>query len=304
VKIDRLIGIITLLLQNDKMTAPELAEKFNVSRRTINRDINDICMAGIPIVTTQGVNGGISIMDGYKIDKVLFTDKDLEAIFTGLLSLSSISLDRRYQNITDKFASSNHPVYAKNRFLINLSSHYKSTLAPKINLLEKCIEDCTCISFIYYNQKGEREVTIDPYLVVFEWSSWYILGFDHATQQFKLYKLNRIGHISKTNKSFIPQNIPEEMLCFDNYFSDEIHAIILFEKSEKYRLIDEYGINSFSETEDGKLLFSFPFTNEDYLLSWVLSFGDKAKLLEPEQLRDILQVRLENALKQYSNGDI
>ena len=65
-KIDRLIGIITLLLQNDKMTAPELAEKFNVSRRTINRDINDICMAGIPIVTTQGVNGGISIMDGYK----------------------------------------------------------------------------------------------------------------------------------------------------------------------------------------------------------------------------------------------
>ncbi len=298
-KIDRLIGIITLLLQNDKMTAPKLAERFNVSRRTINRDINDICMAGIPVVTTQGVNGGISIMDSYKIDKVLFTDKDLKAIFTGLLSLSSISLDRRYQNIADKLATSNHPTYLQNKFLINLSSHYKSTLAPKIDLLEKCIEDCLCVSFVYYNQKGEREVTIDPYLIVFQWSSWYVLGFDHASRQFKLFKLNRMCHIYKTNESFIPQDIPEEKLCFDNYFSDEIQAIIIFETSEKYRLIDEYGIDSFVETEDGKLRFSFPFTNEEYLLSWVLSFGEKAKLLEPNQLQETLKVKLEYARKQY-----
>lgn len=72
-KIDRLIGILTILMQKEKVTAPYLAEKFEVSRRTINRDIEDMCKAGIPIVTLQGKNGGISIMEGYQIDKTLLT---------------------------------------------------------------------------------------------------------------------------------------------------------------------------------------------------------------------------------------
>ena len=83
-KIDRLIGIITILLQQDKITAPELAERFEVSRRTINRDIEDICKAGIPLITTQGYGGGISIDDRYKIDRSFFTDEELQTIFTGL----------------------------------------------------------------------------------------------------------------------------------------------------------------------------------------------------------------------------
>ena len=74
-KIDRLIGIITILLGQDKVTAPELAKRFEVSRRTINRDIEDICKAGIPLITTQGYGGGISIADGYKIEKTLFTEE-------------------------------------------------------------------------------------------------------------------------------------------------------------------------------------------------------------------------------------
>ena len=62
-KIDRLIGILSILLQKETVTAPALAEQFEVSRRTISRDIDTLCQAGIPIVTRQGVNGGISIMD-------------------------------------------------------------------------------------------------------------------------------------------------------------------------------------------------------------------------------------------------
>lgn len=79
-KIDRLIGILSILLQKEKTTAPFLAEKFEVSRRTINRDIEALCKAGIPIVTAQGQNGGISIMEGYKIDRTLLTSDDMQAI--------------------------------------------------------------------------------------------------------------------------------------------------------------------------------------------------------------------------------
>ena len=96
-KIDRLIGILSILLQQEKVTAPYLAEKFEVSRRTINRDIEDICKAGIPVVTSQGQNGGISIMDGYRMDKTLLTSSDMQAILAGLKSLDSVSGTKRYQ---------------------------------------------------------------------------------------------------------------------------------------------------------------------------------------------------------------
>ncbi len=294
-KIDRLIGIITLLLQKEKITAPQLAERFEVSRRTINRDIQDICKAGIPIVTTQGVNGGISIMDSYKIDKTLFSSEELQAIFTGLSSLDSVTQSRKYKNLMEKFSSS----LLKNNILIDLSSHYKDALAPKIEILQLSIENITRVSFIYYNQNGEKLVIIDPYLIIFQWSSWYVLGFDNASNQFKLYKLNRIYDMKPIDQNFELQDIPEEALDFQKYFTDEIQAVILFDKSEKYHLIEQYGLNSFTETPSGKLRFSFSFTNESYLLSWLLGFGERAELIEPKELRQIIKMQLNNMLEKY-----
>ena len=93
-KTDRLIGILSILLQEEKTTAPELAEKFEVSRRTINRDIEDLCKAGIPIRTAQGTGGGISIMDGYRMDRTILTSKDMQMILAGLRSLDSVSGNR------------------------------------------------------------------------------------------------------------------------------------------------------------------------------------------------------------------
>ena len=94
-KIDRLIGILSILLQKEMTTAPELAEHFEVSRRTINRDIEALCKAGIPIQTSQGYGGGISIMDGYRMDRTFLTSKDMQMILAGLRSLDSESEDGR-----------------------------------------------------------------------------------------------------------------------------------------------------------------------------------------------------------------
>lgn len=299
-KIDRLIGIIVALLQNEKMTAPELAERFEVSRRTINRDIEDICKAGIPIITTQGSNGGISIMENYKIEKTLFSEDELCSVFTGLLALDSVAQNRKYKNIIDKFTPDNDSFLAKNHILIDLSSYYKDTLASKIELLRKSIDDNTKVSFRYHNQRGEHTVIVAPYLVIFQWSSWYLLGFDDAVQQFKLYKLNRISEMVMTDIEFEVLEIPKETLNFSKFYTDEIQAVILFQKSEEYRLIEEYGTSCYSETPEGLLRFSFPFTNQDYLLSWVLSFGEKAELIEPAYLRPLIKDQLETTLRKYS----
>ena len=101
-KIDRLMGILSVLMQKDSVTAPYLAERFEVSRRTINRDIEDLCKAGIPIVTVRGKNGGISVMDGYKIDKTIFTSSEMRYIIAGLKGLDSVSKTNKYKQLMDK----------------------------------------------------------------------------------------------------------------------------------------------------------------------------------------------------------
>ena len=106
-KIDRLIGILSILLQRDKITASELAEKFEVSRRTIVRDIEDISKAGIPITASQGRNGGISIMDGFKLDRTLLSTEDMKAILTGLQGLDSVSESSRYRRLMEKLSAEN-----------------------------------------------------------------------------------------------------------------------------------------------------------------------------------------------------
>lgn len=95
-KMERLIGILSILLQRDKITAPELAQQFEVSRRTIQRDIESLCRAGIPIATAQGAGGGISIMEGYRVDRTVLTAPEMQAILAGLRSLDSVSGTRRY----------------------------------------------------------------------------------------------------------------------------------------------------------------------------------------------------------------
>lgn len=280
----------------------KLAKRFEVSRRTINRDIEDLCMAGIPIVTSQGANGGISIMENYKIDKTLFSHKELTAILAGLCSLDSIVQDDKYRRIMDKFSANKESLFFKNNLVIDLSSHYRDSLAPKINLLTTSIENTNKVTFTYYNKKGEQKVTIDPYLIVFQWSNWYVLGMDNHSLSFKLYKLNRISELDMLNENFLWQEIPQEVLEFNRFFSNEIQVTILFDASVKYRLIEEYGLDCFKEEADGRLLFSFPFTNQDYLLSWVLSFGAKAEVIEPVEMREAVIEEYKKILNVYGDN--
>ena len=172
-KIDRLIGILSILLQREKVTAPYLAEKFEVSRRTINRDIEDICKAGIPLVTSRGPGGGISIMEGYSMDRTLITSGEMDAILAGLRSLDSVSGSARYRLLMDKLALGKQDLISSDSsILINLSSWYRQSLAPKIHLIQEAAETRRHIRFTYYSPMGETSRTIEPYLLVFQWSSW------------------------------------------------------------------------------------------------------------------------------------
>ena len=202
-KIDRLIGILSVLLQKEKTTAPELADRFEVSKRTINRDIEDLCRAGIPIRTAQGIGGGISIMDGYRMGRTILTSKDMQMILAGLRSLDSVSGSSYYGQLMEKIqAGSSEFITGRDSILIDLSSWYRDSLAPKIEIIQDAIGDRRLIKFRYYAPSGESERTVEPYYLVFRWSSWYLWAWCLKRKDFRLFKLNRMDGVQITEENF------------------------------------------------------------------------------------------------------
>jgi predicted DNA-binding transcriptional regulator YafY len=179
-KLDRLLGILTVLLRNDRVTAPQLAARFEVNRRTIGRDIDALCMAGIPVVTHQGAGGGLSIAEGYKLDKSVLTTAELSGIISALKGLGSVTDRPNIERTLDKLRiNSDAMVSLREPIIIDLASHYKGQLTGKIELIKRAILESRLIEFDYYYEKGESHRRVEPYFVIFQWSSWYLFGFCH-----------------------------------------------------------------------------------------------------------------------------
>ena len=284
-KIERLIGILSILLQREKVTAPELAKQFEVSRRTIQRDIESLCRAGIPISTTQGAGGGISIMEGYRVDRTVLTTPEMQAILSGLRSLDSVSGTRRYAQLMEKLsAGTGELVPGSSHMLIDLSSWYKTSLPPKIELIQEAIEQYRAIRFTYFSPKEESVRTVEPCYLVFHWSAWYVWGWCQMRKDFRLFKLNRMTGLT-AGDPFPPRSSPLPDLEPERVFPIKYQVTVLFDPTCRWRLVEEYGTNRFTVEPDGKLRFTGGFPDADSVLSWVLTFGDKAELLEPEELR-------------------
>lgn len=299
-KIDRLIGILSILLQRETVTAPYLAEHFEVSRRTINRDIEDLCKAGIPIVTRQGANGGISIMEDYKIERTLLTGTEMKDILAGLRSLDSVNGTNRYGQLMEKlFAGSSDFMEGGQSVLIDLSSWYKDSLAPKVEQIRYAIDGRKELDFFYYSPGGESARTIEPYYLIFRWSSWYVWGWCKDREAFRLFKLNRMDELKLSERTFSGREVLPPELGDEQIFPGGIRVKALFEADCKWRLVEEFGKGCFEELPDGKLLFHADYTNKENLLTWILTFRNKVELLEPEHLREELKQALRETLGRY-----
>lgn len=286
-KIDRLIGILSVLLQEEKTTAPELAERFEVSRRTISRDIEDLCKAGIPIRTVQGTGGGISIMDGYRMDRTVLTSKDMQMILAGLRSLDSVSKDRYYEQLMEKIkAGSSRFVSGQDSILIDLTAWHKDSLIPKFEILQDAIENRHHVSFRYYAPSGESMRTAEPYFLVFRWSDWYLWGWCLERQDFRLFKISRMDRLQETDTVYERREVPMPDLSDEKIFPGGFRVKALFAPEMKWRLMEEFGPDCIAEQADGRLLFTADYSDMESLITWLMTFGDKAEILEPETARN------------------
>ena len=225
-------------------------------------------------------------MDGYRMDRTLLTSKDMQVILAGLRSLDSVSGRSYYSQLMEKNqAGSSEFISGRDSVLIDLSSWYRDSLAPKIETIQDAIGDRQLISFRYYAPSGESERTVEPYYLVFRWSSWYLWGWCADRRDYRLFKLNRMDKVAETDKEFICRNAPMPDLSTEKIFPGGIRVKALFTPDMKWRLVEEFGPHCFTENDDGRLLFTADYTDMENLVIWLMTFGAKAEVLEPAEAR-------------------
>lgn len=300
-KIDRLLGIITVLLNNERTTAKMLAEKFEVSIRTIHRDIENLCKSGIPIVTYQGGGGGISIAEGYKLDKSILTSDDLGNIIIGLKTIESISTNSNVKLLLDKLSPKQEDIISiNNNLFIDLTSFYKASLSEKISLLREAINSSHRVVFEYFSINETSSRDIEPYFITFKWSAWYVFGYCKLREDFRLFKLNRINKLKATNIKYTRRSIPAERLALDGYFENDKKIItMLIDRSIEYQIVDKYGTGSYEITEDNWIKFDLIYTNHYYAMEFIRSLGEKVRVLSPQSVIEELKINSKNILSMY-----
>lgn len=305
-KVDRMLGILTILTERKRVKAKDLAERFEVSLRTVYRDVESISMAGIPIVTFPGADGGIGIADGFKLDKSALTPDELQSIVLGLKSIASViagsqisALVRKLSHEPDRF------ITLKDDVVIDLASHYQDSLAPKISLLRQAIADRVAVSFGYYSKTGRTERELEPYFVAFRWSAWYVFGYCRLRKDFRLFKLNRVVEMRLTESHYELRSVPEKQADLDAFYSDpetKQYATLLLSRNLEYVLVDEYGPESYEPVDGNTLRAKWDYVDEAEMVKTILRLGGGAKVVEPRSLAEAVRAEAERILGQYERS--
>jgi predicted DNA-binding transcriptional regulator YafY len=304
-KLERMLSIITYLLNHEKVKAQELADKFEVSVRTIYRDIDAISQTGIPIVTYQGADGGVGIIEGYKLDKNVLSNDEISKIVTALKGLQSISEDAKIKLLIEKFsniASKSDYIPTGNEIIIDLSSWNKNDqLCIKIQEIKKAIQERRVIEFIFYTNEKLTERKVEPYTIVFKNTNWYLYAYCLLRNDFRLFKIRRMSDIGLTDNSFNVREYSINDIQWNGESDTDRHTevVALFDKSMKYSIDDIFGVENYIVLEDGRIRVTFHMAVGEWLYGFLLGFGDKMEVLEPLELRNKVRSMAESIVNMY-----
>ncbi len=309
-KIDRLVSIILLLLEKERIGAQELAEQFEVSPRTIYRDIDSINQAGVPVRAIPGVNGGFEIMPQYKIDRKVFSTADLSAILMGLSSLSGMMRGDELVHALAKVKSFIPAGQAKeielrsNQVLIDQSPWtINRTMQPNLERIQTAMQENRLLSFEYLNHDGSKTArTAEPYRLVLKSSQWYWQGYCYARNDFRLFKLSRTSNLQLLEVTFTPREPPKPQLDFSDAVAARQTTITLrIHKSILERVLDYVPDEDISPDDEEHYIVRYPLIENDYYYGILLSFGDKCECLKPEHVRTEMKRRAEAIAALYED---
>ena len=292
----RLFKIVYHLLDKGGATAPELAEKFEVSVRTIYMDIDALSGAGIPVYAEAGRNGGIYLMNDFVLDKAALSEEEKQEILTALQSISSmnnIGSNQTLQKLSAIFHMS-----SENWLEVDFSrwgNH--GTDHEKFELLKSAVIHQKCVKITYANSCGTMsERIVQPLKMAYKSMSWYLKAYCTKKQDYRIFKLTRMIDLEILTESFCKRSFPE----LDETPGQAYNTIVLrFPKNMAYRVYDEFDKTWVSKNENGDFIVSVEMPEDEWLIGYLLSFGTQVDIIEPVYLRDIVAEQAKKIYEKY-----
>lgn len=307
-KVDRLVSIIMTLLDQERVGAQALADTFEVSPRTIYRDIEAINMAGIPVRSRSGVGGGFEIMPEYKLDKKVFSTADLSAILMGLSSLSNVVRGDELANAFEKVKSFIPAEKAKdvevktNQICVDLSPWIGNrNIPPYLEMIKVALQDHKLLCFEYRTHHGDQTIrTVEPYQLVLKGSHWYFHGYCYIRDDYRLFKLSRMSKLQMKQETFLPRDFQKPVLDFTEIAETvQTEVKIRIHKSVLDRVLEYCTDDCFAPDGDEYYTVNFPFVENDYHYDLLLGFGDKCECLEPLHVRTTIKRKIQGMAAIY-----
>ncbi len=299
-QISRLFQIIYILLKKKSVTAGELAEHFEVSVRTIYRDIDALCQGGIPIYTSQGKGGGISLIDDFVLDKSLLSEKEQDKILMALQSLSAVQypeLDNVLLKLSGLFRKNNI-----NWVEVDFSNWGSNKKQQQIfGLLKGAILEQLVITFSYFNIYGEKEYRkVEPFKLIFKDKAWYLQGYCLQKSASRTFKISRMSDIYITEESCIHQNSQELLPKSAKEEANERVKLTLKISAEgAYRVYDDFSEENIIKNNNNSytVIVSMPYG--EWIYNYLFSFGTMLEVIAPQSIRNELSLRLDNMVNKY-----
>lgn len=274
-------------------TATELAKHFEVSKRTILRDIDKLSAAGIPVYASPGRGGGISIMENYVLNKTTLSEEEQDYILMALQNMTVTgNMDQKATNKIKSFFGKNESDWIEVDFSRWGS---KETDTIKFNILRDAILKSSAVTFKYIDPYGrESDRAVYPLKLVFKARSWYLQGYCLKREDYRTFKINRIVDLKRTDENF--DRTDYQVPPIESEFSGAAQQIELVFKPElAFRVYDEFDEGCIEKNDDGLMYVSVKMPVDDWLYSYLMSFGDKVKVISPKEVAEVLKQKHEEA---------
>lgn len=296
-QINRLFEIVYILLDKKTITSKELAKRFEVSSRTIYRDIETLSSAGIPVYMSKGKGGGISLLPNFVLNKAVITDEEKEDILSSLKAVNAVNLsktDTALKKLSSLFGESNTDwIEVDFSAWANVQNETETFTTIKSAILGKRV-----VSFSYASAKGQRTTReVEPLKLCFKSGAWYLYGYCKSRADFRFFKLRRIREFCVSEKSF-QRKSPKQIFSDENVFREEYVKLKLKLSAElAYRVYDEF--DRYEQQEDGSFIAEINYPKGEWIFCYITTFGSQCEVLEPEDVRNDVKTELQNTLNHY-----
>lgn len=297
-KNSRLFQLLYLLMEKRDWTAEELAERTEVSKRTIYRDIDALSAAGIPVFSVKGQGGGIRLMDQFQLDRSLVSPEGQDQILTSLKSLEAVGLGEHGEILSQLSGLfQKEPVD-----WLEVDFESWGAVQGEKKFFELCREAILkrrLLTLKYCNSSGERAVRrVEPERLCFKGGNWYLSAYCLLRGDFRLFRLNRIEELVMEEETFLPgrhqgENDKGKALSWLEKEEERLCLELRFTETAAYQVMDSFAPQQIERLPDGGFLVKVSFPSGRWVLGFLLSFGAELEVLKPEAVREQLRQEAE-----------